>query len=119
MDLRHGETPLAGDIGCGELGAAIARSAAAWRDCGVRPGELVMLCIPAGAEEAAAFFGALRAGAVPVRCNGLADGAGDARAPSRFILDDARGGYPVRWRDSVVTIREWRHYLAEAGAVLR
>jgi hypothetical protein len=119
MDLRNGATPLVGDIAPADLRPAIARAAAAWRKLGVRPGELLLLCIPPSGEETAAFFGALRAGAVPIRCAGLADGAGDSRPPTRFILDTGRGGYPMRWRDSVLTLPEWRKDLAQAGTRLR
>src|SRR5258708_7677399 len=44
---------------------ACASLAQAWRRRGLRPGDLVLLCLPNGAELLHQFFGVLTAGGVP------------------------------------------------------
>lgn len=103
------------------LRAAVAQAAAAWQDCGVEPGELLLLRIPSGIEQAVALLGAIWAGAVPVPLvqAGTAHPGhpGDRHAPSRFILDTTREGYAGCWRDSVLTLDEWRAYLGVSGTI--
>lgn len=99
----------------------VAQAAAAWQDCGVEPGEVVVLRIARGIEQAVAFLGAMWAGAVPVPLPAGRCGAGhfghpwDRQAPCRFILDEAREGYAGAWRDSVLTLPEWRAYVADSA----
>lgn len=97
----------------GELRDAVALAAAAWLDCDVRPGELVLVRALHDIEHAVAFLGAIWAGAVPMPLAAPADHL--ARHPglrSRFVLDLAREGHADRWRDQVMTLAEWRMYLA-------
>lgn len=53
----------------GELSAAVARAGNAVRELGGERGERVALCFENGIEFVAVFFGAMRAGAVPVPVN--------------------------------------------------
>ena len=104
-------------ISYGELRGAVALAGAAWLDCEVRPGELVLVRAPQDIEHAVAFLGALWAGAVPMPLDSPADHL--ARQPAlrvRFVLDRTREGHPDRWRDSVMTLAEWRMYLALSRA---
>ncbi|MBC5768140.1 AMP-binding protein [Ramlibacter albus] len=114
--LAHGTHTLS----YAQLRLAVAQAAGAWLDCGVHRGEVVMLRGTHGIERTVAFLGAIWAGAVPVPLartrTGTVGHAWDTQAPSRFILDDSRAGYANAWRDSVVTIAEWRWYLQDAEA---
>lgn len=104
-------------ISWSELRLAVARAAAAWRDCGVERGEVVQLHLPHGLDRAIAYLGAVWCGAVPVPLSGGMSVTGqpwDAAAPCRFILAPSRQGYAPRWRDSVLTLQEWAMYQAEA-----
>jgi hypothetical protein len=102
-------------IGYGELRAAVAVAAAAWLDCDVQPGELVLVRGLHDIEQAVAFLGAIWAGAVPMPLASPAEGLGLHRhTPVRFVLDDTREGYADRWRDQVMTLAEWRMYLRVA-----
>lgn len=97
----------------------VARAAGAWQDFGVEAGEVVLLRLPAGVERTVALLGAIWAGAVPVPLGDDGSHRGhpwDAHAPTRFILADSRAGYASAWRDSVLTLLEWRRGLSEAGA---
>lgn len=106
-------------LACGEqridyrqLRASVARAGAAWLDCDVLPGEVVMMRPVRDIEHAVAFLGAIWAGAVPMPLHATTDlQAGHARAPVRFVLDASRDGYADGWRDSVMTLAEWRMYL--------
>jgi hypothetical protein len=104
-----------------ELRSAVARAGAAWRDCGVETGEVVQLHLPLDIEHAVAFLGAIWAGAVPVpltREGFVPTGQPwDCQAPCRFILASSRQGYAPRWRESVVTLDEWRAYLDDSGTM--
>jgi benzoate-CoA ligase len=64
--------------------ARVARSAAALRDLGVRPGDRVLLLMRDTPEYAAAWLGALRAGAVAIGLNNKL-----SEAEYRFILADS------------------------------
>jgi hypothetical protein len=105
----------------GELRGAVALAGAAWLDCEVKPGELVLVRARQDIEHAVAFLGAVWAGAVPMPLASPSDHL--ARHPAlrvRFVLDLTRGGHADRWRDHVMTLVEWRMYLAQsrpAGAV--
>jgi non-ribosomal peptide synthetase component F len=103
------------------LRAAVAQAAATWQDCGVEPGELLLLRIPSGIEQAVAFLGAIWAGAVPVPLVHAGTAhlghPGDPHAPGRFILDTSREGYAGCWRDSVLTLDEWRAYLVASATI--
>lgn len=97
----------------GELRGAVALAAAAWLDCEVRPGELVLVRARQDIEHAVAFLGAIWAGAVPMPLSAPANHL--ARHPGlgvRFVLDLTREGHAERWRDQVMTLAEWRMYLA-------
>ena len=98
----------------------VARAAGAWQDFGVEAGEVVLLRLAAGLERSVVFLGAIWAGAVPVPLADDDEGhrghPWDARAPTRFILAPSRAGYASAWRDSVLTLLEWRSCFAEAGA---
>ncbi len=97
----------------------VARAAGVWQDFGVEAGEVVLLRLPAGLERTVVLLGAIWAGAVPVPLGDDDDHRGhpwDAHAPTRFILAQSRAGYASAWRDSVLTLLEWRRCLAEAGA---
>ena len=99
-----------------QLRRAVAQAAGAWQDCGVERGEVVVLRIARGIEHAVAFLGAIWAGAVPVPLGRDGDPhqghAWDQQAPCRFILDHSREGYANAWRDSVLTLGEWRDCVA-------
>ena len=100
-------------IGHGELRSAVALAGAAWLDCEVRPGELVLMPVLQDIEHAVAFLGAIWAGAVPMPLASPAEHL--ARHPGlrvRFVLDLTREGHADRWRDHVMTLTEWRMYLA-------
>lgn len=102
-----------------ELQLAMARAAAAWRDCGVEPGESVAIALASPAETVVACLGVAAAGGVAV----LVD---PASAPSeveqlwqagrwRFILADSREEQVHAIRDFVLTRAEWRQALAAAA----
>jgi benzoate-CoA ligase len=85
---RHGERPalLCGDdsVSYAELAARAARSGAALAQLGVRPGDRVVMLMRDTPEFAAAWLGAVRAGAVPVALNNKA-----SEAEYRHILADS------------------------------
>lgn len=96
-----------------ELRASVALAGAAWLDCDVLAGELVLMGPVQGVEQAVAFLGAIWAGAVPMPLLSPKDRqARQPRSPVRFVLDSTREGYPDGWRDNVMTLDEWRLYLA-------
>ena len=103
------------------LRTAVAQAAATWQDCGVEPGELLLLRIPAGIEQAVALLGAIWAGAVPVPLvhagRAHMGHAGEPHSRSRFILDTTREGYAGCWRDSVLTLDEWRAYFGGSATI--
>lgn len=94
----HGQRPAlhtpGGAATYADLLALAGRVAAGLRARGVRPEDRVALLLPDGLEWAAAFFGALRVGAVVVPLNtrlagaGLATVLGDAR-PRTLVADPA------------------------------
>jgi hypothetical protein len=99
-------------IACDELRASVALAGAAWLDCEVLPGEVVMMRPVRDMEHAVAFLGAIWAGAVPMPLHATRDlQARHPRPPVRFVLDATRDGYVDGWRDSVMTLAEWRVYL--------
>jgi len=69
----------------GEMFAAMERVGAAAQGAGLKPGDVVVLAMTNRAEFIAAFFGLMRAGAVPIPLN-IKLGADTIR----FILDDSR-----------------------------
>lgn len=99
-------------IAYGELRAAVALAGAAWLDCDVLPGEVVTMRPVRDIEHAVAFLGAIWAGAVPMPLHAARElQARHVRPPVRFVLDATRDGYVDGWRDSVMTLAEWRMYL--------
>ncbi len=101
-------------IAYGELRSSAALAGAAWLDCDVLPGEVVTMRPVRDIEHAVAFLGAVWAGAVPMPMplHTTRDlQARHARPPVRFVLDATRDGYADGWRDSVMTLAEWRMYL--------
>ncbi|MBI5275845.1 MAG: AMP-binding protein [Burkholderiales bacterium] len=105
----------------GELRLAAARAAWVWHDCGVQPGEPVLLRLHDRLDRAVALLGAIWAGAVPVPLvTGMPEKAWMAwaqHAGSRFVLDDTREGYDTAYRDNVMTVKEWQEALDEAQAI--
>ena len=109
-----------------ELAARVRRAAGALRGCGVRPGARVLLVLRDTPEFAAAWLGAVHAGAVAVAINGkisdadyrhiLADSAArlvlidDVFARARPDLVDVAG-------DAVVTGASWQARLHGAAEV--
>jgi acyl-CoA synthetase (AMP-forming)/AMP-acid ligase II len=69
----------------GELFAAMERVGAAAQGAGLKPGDIVLLAMTNRAEFIAAFFGLMRAGAVPIPLN-VKLGADTIR----FVLEDSR-----------------------------
>jgi acyl-CoA synthetase (AMP-forming)/AMP-acid ligase II len=104
----------------GELRLATARAAGAWQDCGVAPGDAVLLRLPPGIEASVALLGAIWAGAVAVPLpralpqEEWAMWAADVGC--RFILDESREGYGAAWRDHVLTRTEWQIAWRESQA---
>ncbi len=99
-------------IGYGELRARVALAGAAWLDCDALPGEVVLIPPVRDMECAVAFLGAIWAGAVPMPLQSARDlQARHVRPPVRFVLDATRDDYVDGWRDSVMTLAEWRMYL--------
>jgi hypothetical protein len=104
-------------IGDGELRSAVALAAAAWLDCQVQPGELVLMPALQDIEHAVAFLGAVWAGAVPMPVASPAQHLARHRdLRVRFVLDLTREGHAQRWRDQVMTLAEWRMYLGLSRA---
>ena len=102
-------------IGWQELRASVALAGAAWLDCDVLPGEVVMMRPVRDIEHAVAFLGAIWAGAVPMPLHSTRElQSRHARPPVRFVLDASRDGHADGWRDSVMTLAEWRMYLGLA-----
>jgi acyl-CoA synthetase (AMP-forming)/AMP-acid ligase II len=105
----------------GELRLAAARAASAWQDCGVEPGDAVVLRLAAGLESSVALLGAVWAGAVAVPLpRELPQQEWQAWAADvgcRFILDESREAYGAQWRDQVITRAEWQAAFAESQAV--
>lgn len=100
-----------------QLRASVALAGAAWLDCDVLPGEVVMMRPVGDMEHAVAFLGAIWAGAVPMPLHSTKELQGrHCRPPVRFVLDASRDGYVDGWRDSVMTLAEWRMYLGLARA---
>jgi hypothetical protein len=100
-------------IGYGELRSAVALAGAAWLDCDVQPGELVLMRALHDIEHAVAFLGAIWAGAVPMPVAAPAEHL--ARHPGmrvRLVLDLTRESHADHRRDHVMTLAEWRMYLA-------
>ena len=71
---RGGKTAIIDDAGActyGELAARVNRAGNALRNLGIGPGERVMLAMLDGIDFAAAFWGAIKIGAIPVPVNTL------------------------------------------------
>jgi hypothetical protein len=104
-------------IGDGDLRSAVALAAAAWLDCEVQPGELVLMPALQDIEHAVAFLGAVWAGAVPMPVASPAQHLARHRdLRVRFVLDLTREGHAQRWRDQVMTLAEWRMYVGLSRA---
>ena len=73
-----------------ELAGGVARAAGAWRALGVRPGEQVLLVMPDTPAFAAAWLGAIHAGAVAVALNSKL-----SEADYRHILADSRARFAL------------------------
>lgn len=96
----------------------VARAAAVWLDCGLRPGEPVAIRLGESLESRVAGLGAAALGGVPVAVDPLLPGWEFERLWSlsrwRFILADSRAEQPAALRDFILTRAEWRQALAEA-----
>lgn len=104
-----------------DLRLAMARAAAVWRDCGVKPGESVAIALTSHAETIVACLGVARAGGVAVVVD-------PARSPReieqlwmerrwRFILAESREEQAASVRDFVLTRDEWQQALAVAQPI--
>jgi benzoate-CoA ligase family protein len=92
---RAGETAISvvdgGDLTYGQLAAQVNRTGNAIRELGVQIEQRVLLALFDGPEFAAAFFGAIKAGAVPVPVNtnlkpaDFAHFLNDSRAPAVIV----------------------------------
>lgn len=76
----------------GELRRAVARAATAWQECGVAPGEVLMLRGDQDVEHIVAFLGAIWAGAVPVplRTPAAPEGGDGGSGLVHYVVDRAR-----------------------------
>jgi len=87
----------------GELRKAVARAATTWQECGLAPGEVVMLRGDHGVEHVIAFLGAVWAGGVPVPLRAAACDEQDvAPRPVRYRIGSASAAAQPAWS-------EWPH----------
>ena len=84
-----------------ELDALADRVAAGLADRGIAPGDRVLLQLPNSPEFAVAFFGLLRAGAVPVMClpghrTAELGHFADVSGAVGLVIPDTAGGFDYR-----------------------
>ncbi|ORW97271.1 2,3-dihydroxybenzoate-AMP ligase [Mycobacterium sp. IEC1808] len=103
-----------------ELDERVTRAATGLRALGVAPGDRVLLQLPNGREFAAALFGLLRAGAIPVMClpahraAELGHFAAVSEATALVIPDAASGfDYPAMARELVDAHPALRHVIVD------
>ncbi|BBY15214.1 (2,3-dihydroxybenzoyl)adenylate synthase [Mycolicibacterium litorale] len=90
-----------GSLTYAELAARADRAAAAIAGLGIRPGDRVLLQLPNSVRFAVAFFGLIRAGAVPVMClpghrTAELGHFADVSGAVAMVIPDAVGGFDYR-----------------------
>jgi benzoate-CoA ligase len=115
LDAGRGPRTAVVDVGArreftyAEVAASVARTGHAFRRLGVRPEERVMLLLPDCTEFVAAFFGAIRIGAVAVPVNTLL-----TPPEYEYLLNDSRARVMVvheRFVDKIEAVRPGLRYL--------
>jgi 3-hydroxybenzoate/4-hydroxybenzoate---CoA ligase len=108
-----------------QLGASIGRASAAWTGLGARAGDRVLILMRDGPECAAAWLGALHAGAVAIAVNGKL-----AVHDLRYMFEDSGARLFLAETESLplvagfagercVDLRTWREALANASPIAR